>query len=218
MSRPISSPKGKQLAVTADDRLWLARAVEAEGAPRDLVAQVLVNRWAWLADEHPGLYPTLTSLVRAYAQPVNPRWYPTGDLFAKRLERAPEDERDALRAQAERREAVHSARTTFSARTDAAVTQALQGPITIPAGALHFAAGWVNRPDLPILVRGSATSNTIYGEARGRGIGALYAFDDGGPSFPRAQLLTGRPHAVIAFLFLTAGGLLGLRSLRRRRN
>lgn len=217
MAGQLSSPLGKPLQFSADDVLWLSRAVESEGEPRDLVAQVLVNRWAWLSDYRPGAYPRLADLVRAYAQPVNPRWFPQGDLFLARLEKAPTSERAALLQQATRRQAQHSTRVQFSAATDQAVRQALTGPITIPAGALHYAAPTVIRKDLPLLRQGRPGVNTIWGESDGRGVGVLYSFITPGPSFPRAQLLEGRPHAVVAFLFLTGGALLGLRSLRRRK-
>jgi hypothetical protein len=215
----LSSPKGKPLSVSADDVLWLSRAVEAEGQPRDLVAQTLINRWAWLQDFAPGQYPTLQALVRAYAQPVNPRWYPQGDKFLESYAKAAPAAQPALMQRALNREQHHSTRVQFSPGTEAAVQQALRGPITLPAGALHYAAATVKRPDLPLLVPGVlGQTNSIWGESDGRGIGALYAFETAaGPTFRNASLLQGRPHAVLAFLFLTAGGLLGLRGLRGKR-
>lgn len=220
MSGQLSTPKGKPLSVSADDVLWLSRAVEAEGPPRDLVAQTLVNRWAWLQDFAPGQYPTLEALVRAYAQPVNPRWYPTGDKFLEAYGKVvvPDAQR-SLMQRAQARELLHSTRVQFSESTDAAVQQALRGPVTLPAGVLHYAAASVKRPDLPLLLRGEpGKTNSFWGESDGRGIGALYAFETGaGPTFRNASLLQGRPHQVIAFMFLTAGALLGLRGLRGKR-
>lgn len=160
----IRTPGGRQLEVTADDRLWLARAVAREGEPLDLVAQALVNRWAWLADAQPGTYPRLQDLVRAYAQPVNPRWMPGGDLFERRLERLRATGQTA-RIDVERRRAARRVRyaqaTQFSPAVLDAVRQAVMGPVTLPAGVQHYHA----RPGRPFpeVVRGvPGQSNTFY--------------------------------------------------------
>lgn len=217
MRAQLATPAGKPLSFNADDVLWLSRAVEAEGEPRDLVAQTLVNRWAWLRDVSPGRFPRLQDLVRAYAQPVNPAWYPDGAKHAAAVTKSPEQAAE-LERRAEARRDLHSTRTTFSARTLAAVRQALHGPITLPAGGLHYAAAWVERPDLPLLVQGvPGQSNSIWGESGGRGVGALYAFQVPGPQFAQAAVLGERPHAVLAFLFLAGGAVLGLTGLRRRK-
>ncbi len=171
----IVSPGGKTLRWDEDDRLWLLRAVEAEGAPRDLVAQTLVNRWAWLSDTTPGRYFKLSELVRAYAQPVNPAWFSDGALFRKQYDKATPAQQPALLNAATRREAVHATRTTFSPTTVSAVRQALYGPITVPPGALHFAAPSLVRDDLPVLVPSINGANVIYGESQGRASRARYS-------------------------------------------
>lgn len=171
----IVTPRGKTLTWDADDRLWLLRAVEAEGPPRDLVAQVLVNRWAWMWDEVPGKYTKLAELVRAYAQPCNPAWYPEGRLFLARLEDLHESERAAAVLRARKRRDVISTRKQFSAAAQIAVDTALLGPVTLPAGALHYAAVSLARPDLPVLVPGDDRTNVIYGEAHSRGVRARYS-------------------------------------------
>lgn len=56
-------------AVTETDRLWLLRAVQSEGCDRRLVAQTLLNRWAFLGESGDGR--GLTALVRAYCQPLH---------------------------------------------------------------------------------------------------------------------------------------------------
>ena len=161
----ILTPRGYSLSWTEDDRLWLLRAVEAEGPPRSLVAQTLVNRWAWLWDTTPGRYLTLTDLVRAYAQPVNPAWFPEGKLFEQSLGKLPPEQRLAAAQRAERRRDVHATRTSFSPETVAAVDQALFGPLSLPMGALHFAAPSLARPELPILVPATSPGeNAIYGD------------------------------------------------------
>lgn len=198
----IVTPKGKTIAWDDDDRLWLLRAVEAEGPPQDLVAQTLVNRWAWLWDTTPGRYTKLSELVRAYAQPVNPAWFPEGGLFKKQLEAAPPAQRPALMKQAERRRDVNATRTQFSPSTVTAVHQALYGPLTVPPGALHFAAPSLVRPDLPVLVPSENRSNVIYGESQGRGSRARYALTSGGTSSARTVL------GIVALISLGLGAAL----------
>lgn len=175
----IVTPKGTTLTWDENDRLWLLRAVEAEGPPQDLVAQTLVNRWAWLYDTTPGRYVRLAELVRAYAQPVNPAWFPSGKLFQAELAKQTESaKRDGLLRAAKRREEVHATRTQFSPSTVTAVHQALFGPLTLPPGALHFAAPSLKADHLPVLVPSVKASNVIYGESNGRGSRARYSLSN----------------------------------------
>jgi hypothetical protein len=134
----LFTSRGTKLEVTTEDALWLARAIEAEGDPRVQVGQTLINRWAWLWDLQPGLYPTLTSLIRAYAQPVNEAWFPGGALLEKWFREHPNADRAAALERAAKRRDVHSTRDTFSEQTRRAVSQALYGPVVIPPGAVHF--------------------------------------------------------------------------------
>ena len=69
--------------ITEEDRLWLLRAVNFEGAPQRAVAWTLIQRFAWIFPT----YSTLSDFIQAYAQPVNPRWFPDGDLFLKRVQK-----------------------------------------------------------------------------------------------------------------------------------
>lgn len=200
--------------------LWLARAVEAEGEPRKLVAQTLVNRWAWLLDKQPTLYPTLAALVRAYAQPVNPRWYPDGDLFLKQLAKVSgEKERNALLDRARLRQTVHSTRSQFSAATRAAVESAMRGPILIPPGATHYAIPGREAAGFPVLVPGGVRENSIYGEPGGRATNALYSFVQPGPTLGLSRLLSDvPPHGVLGFLLLAGtGAFVWARGLKPRR-
>ena len=130
---------------TPDDVLWLLRAVAAEGPPQDRVAETLINGFMWARSE--GLWGSKRSLadwVRAYAQPVNPLWYPGGDKVRESIEATPHLEVDILRKAAVRRD-VHSTRTAFTESTRNAVMQALQRE---PAyrGATDYAAPWVAKP------------------------------------------------------------------------
>lgn len=186
-STQIVSPQGRTLAWDADDRLWLLRAVEAEGPPQDLVAQTLVNRWAFLWDTTPAKYTRLYEYVRAYAQPVNPAWFPDGRLHLQALAKLADAEKPAAIARAEKRRDVHSTRTQFSPATTVAVDQALRGPVTIPAGALHYAAA-STPSQMPVLVPAeSAKHNTIYGELGGRGSRARYSLTTAGAAGPSPQ-------------------------------
>ena len=128
--------------VTADDALWLARAVEAEGPIQQEVAAALVNGFAFTRSR--GSQLTLRGFVRAYAQPLNPDWYLTGKLFLKSLEGKSDAEKAELRKIAERRERIHSTRTTFTPATQAAVADALNGRVAIPKNATDYAAAWVD--------------------------------------------------------------------------
>lgn len=127
---------------TTRDRLWLLRAVEAEGPVRRQVAQALVNRFTFLGDT----YPTLADFVRAYAQPVNPRWHPGGDKYRAAMARAETDEQKRkLRAQAQRRLAA-STRTAFRDETKEAVDRALtRGPVDLPSpDVTDYGASWLD--------------------------------------------------------------------------
>lgn len=125
--------------VSPDDALWLARAVESEGAVQAQVAAVLVNGFTWARSR--GSKMSLAAWVRAYAQPVNPRWFENGDLYLASIKNVSNpDELKAAAAAARRRQAVHSSRMNFSAGTQSAVLAALNGRSEIPANATDYAA------------------------------------------------------------------------------
>lgn len=199
----VISARGRRLPIYAFDWLWLARAVQSEGEPRDLVAQVLVNRWAWLRDQGNATFPTLTSLVRAYAQPVNPLWMPGGRLYEAELRETTDPKlRAALLEHAERRRDVHATREAFDPATLQAVSQALiRGPITIPAGAVHYSAG-SSTSKLPVLIPGGPRRNTIYGAFLPSTRRTLYRLDPA----PAAKLSFGPIATTLAALGLLAAG------------
>lgn len=128
--------------VTAEDALWLARAVEAEGPVQAQVAATLLNGFCFVRSR--GYTKPLTAFVRAYAQPINPRWFAAGDLFLAWLEGKSQSERAAGLKAAERRERVHSACVSFSPGTQAAVSAALNGRAGIPPSATDYAAAYVD--------------------------------------------------------------------------
>lgn len=76
-----------RLPLTEEDILWLMRAVVGEGGEPATVIWALASRWAFLRlwrrtiNGRPAaeVYPTFTSFIRAYSQPVSPRWLADGD-------------------------------------------------------------------------------------------------------------------------------------------
>lgn len=128
--------------MTAEDRLWLLRAVQVEGPSLAQVSQVLVNCFAYLHSRRPQLCPSLVWLVRSYAQPVNPAWFPEGNIFAKWHARDPVAY--PLSAAVRRRD-LHSVRTTFDPPVSAAVERALTlGLVDVPKNATDYAAAWID--------------------------------------------------------------------------
>lgn len=123
---------------TDEDALVLAQAIAREGAPHDAVAWTLVQRFALL---HPK-YPTLAAFVRAYSQPINPRWFPDGDKHLARLEQL-----DAAAQRDEKRRAANRlkyAEVEWSelpayARQLALTAIEAEGDSPVP-GAVHFRA------------------------------------------------------------------------------
>jgi hypothetical protein len=111
-------------AITPNDLLWLSRAVEHEGAPQTDVARTLVNLFTLVWSRRPGNGKTLGALIRKYASPVNPDWFPNGFRhikYAQGLTGAALKEENAA---ALRRQNVYSVQTVFSPSTLAAVKTA----------------------------------------------------------------------------------------------
>jgi hypothetical protein len=162
----LVTSRGRTYEPTDRDRLWLSRAVEAEGEPRELVAQALVNRWAWAHDLSPAKWPDPVSMIRAYSQPVNPEWYPDGKKHQAKLAKLTGDKRAAELAAAPRRRDVHSTATEFRPETVAAVRRAFDGPISLPRGVVHFAApNDYRRRAFEVLVPGvRGKTNELYAE------------------------------------------------------
>lgn len=118
----------KPYVVTDDDRLWLLRAVAAEGAYALDVARALVNLFVWSKRKAPAL--TLETLVRSYAVPVNPRRAPGGDLFER------ENPGEAIGA----RRVAAAQRMTFPRHVVYAVKQALAPGYAYRSNVLDYAA------------------------------------------------------------------------------
>lgn len=200
----IITPKGQRLRIERPDRVELARAVEAEGSPRDLVAQALVNRWAHLRDA--GAAQPLGELVRAYAQPLSPRWMPLGDRHLAAMQNAANDnERQELARRAQQRADVHAVRELFTDDTLAAVRQALGGPLTLNPSIVHFAIDTPERRARMPLIYLAPSGVGFYGPEQGNA--QRYRLPAGGPSFaPAAVLDDGKASTGIALMV----GLLAL--------
>lgn len=199
----IVTSKGQRLRVERPDRVELARAVEAEGEPRDLVAQALVNRWAHLRDA--GAVMPLGELVRAYSQALSPRWWPTGDRHLAEMRAAPDDATRAdLERRAVRRQQVHAVRELFQPATLRATQKALSGPLSIDPRIVHFAIDTPERrARFPLIELHNGVG--FYGAERGEA--QRYSLPPGGPTMAAAAVLDdGKASTAIAFFV----GLLGL--------
>lgn len=76
---------GWSYTLTAADKLWAARMVEGEGpledAPAVLWTMTQLFAPAGQRAKYGGMrYRTFADLIRAYSQPINPRWAPSGDM------------------------------------------------------------------------------------------------------------------------------------------
>lgn len=136
--------EGTTYTPTDEDRLWLMRAVAAEGPPHEIVAETLVNGFMWARSKK--RYPSsLATWVRAYAQPVNPMWFETGRMFQRSILKLDNAfDIDCKRKIAKQRE-VYSARIRFDARTRGAVKRALESTPKLPQ-ATDYAAHYVEKP------------------------------------------------------------------------
>lgn len=116
--------------VTPEDRLWLLRAVHAEGPPSEDVARALVNLFAWSHASGKVEKPrrTLGALVRSYATPLMPT-------------RRDSPEGSALR----KARLAHSARVVFSRSAQDAVARALGTPWR--SDITDYGAWWLDSSD-----------------------------------------------------------------------
>ena len=127
--------------ISPRDRLVLTRAVAREGKPYNAVTWALIQRFAWLYPS--GAYSTLADLVEAYAQPINPRWFPSGDKHKRAVARASNQaQRDKLEDRAEHR--LDYADATYDELDNKFITlveAVLSGNVASPVlGAVHYIA------------------------------------------------------------------------------
>lgn len=133
--------------LTSEDVLNLARALQAEGPPHAAVLWTLIQRFAFLFAT--GEYTNLTAFLRAYVQPINPDWFPTGPkhaAYARELEQAGKvDEVAAERARAAKRPIKAKLPwESISATIRHLLESTLSGnrPISRAPGAIHY---WASR-------------------------------------------------------------------------
>lgn len=180
---------------TPIDKLWLLRAVAAEGEPRRLVAQTLVNGFVWARDER-NYSGSLAEWVRSYAQPVNPRWYPDGDLFKREFLHPT----DAELSRARERELVHSRKSYFPREVIDAVEYALSHPPSMP-DATDYAAPWIDSSGKGYVARTAKEPNRNRFWSRPGAVGW--------PGYT-VELITGS--AVVLLLLATALAVMAVRA------
>ena len=166
--------KGKKyrLGLTPQDVLIWARAVDEEGYPQVGVAWALLQRAAWLTTL--GKPMSLGALVTAYAQPINPAWFPGGpkhEAEIARLERVGDTAgiQDEKARAARRPGKASKPWENISATTKKVITDILSGASKSPVvGAVHywkthgpdFATNQAAKPGLTLLDRGFGYKNT----------------------------------------------------------
>ena len=130
--------------LTDRDRVMLARAVHFEGPPQAAVAWTLLQRFAAVHSE--GYYDSLADFVQAYAQPINPRWTRTGDLFQTRYKGLLAAGKTAEAAEEMRRAKGRESKINFPAsklKSWNLVNAILEGIVKSPVpGAIHY---WASR-------------------------------------------------------------------------
>lgn len=78
--RRIETASGWHYDMTDEDIVWCARMLVGEGGNDAATLWTMASRLALLAKNAPGIYPTLTALVRAYSEPINPKFQRHGLL------------------------------------------------------------------------------------------------------------------------------------------
>lgn len=141
----LGNNQKKEYVLSNEDYLALLRAVEFEGEPRDAVAWTLLQRFAFIYPQ----YDSLAKFIQAYAQPINPRWYPTGDLHkarfavlakAKRVQEA----EDELKRAARRVQYGNTPIEKISRATRDVVDPIFLGGASPVQGAVHYRAPTVD--------------------------------------------------------------------------
>ncbi len=131
--------------VTEDDWDTLVRAVAHEGQPYDGVMWSLIQRFIWIFPT----YSSITDFVQAYAQPINPRWFPDGDLhlkYMKRNHRKAERLRDEEKRAARRVEYASQSIEDLDEKYLEVVNRILSGEgSTTVRGSVHYSASFARR-------------------------------------------------------------------------
>lgn len=141
--------------ITPEDRLTLIRSVWREGKPQTAVAFTLLQRFTHIYPK----YKSLSAFVTAYSQPINPRWFPTGDkhlaaIKALQAKKQNQNVRDAIA----KLEARAKRRPVFAKTTEIKipigirylVDNILYGRVQSPVPtATHFSASQATSSDSP---------------------------------------------------------------------
>jgi len=141
--------KDFEYILTETDVLDLTRSAWREGEPVAGVIHTLIQRYA--ATYPKKAWPSLSLFLRDYVQPINPRWFLSGDLhiaYANRL-KGEDLERAIERAKA-REQYAKTPLNKIPARYKTIVQAVLNGAIKTPnAQAQHFAASTAKATETP---------------------------------------------------------------------
>lgn len=162
------------LPLTRDDVLALARAVDAEGYPKEGVTWALLQRAAWLHSHGKPL--SVQKVVTSYAQPINPLWFPGGEKHVAEVARLKRigDERGA---QAEMQRAVTRLRKAakpweqLAPDTREVIEKVLDGRLKSPfphvthywaSRAPDFAGNQARKPNLQLIDAGYGFKGNVF--------------------------------------------------------
>jgi hypothetical protein len=132
------------------DYITLARAVELEGPPEDAVAWTLLQRFAFLYPR----YSSVAQFVEAYAQPINPNWFPSGAMHlsavqnlqdAGKLREAELENQRAIRRVANARMPLSSIRGEIRQIIEALFASGSESPYP---GSVHYCAPTLHTRDI----------------------------------------------------------------------
>lgn len=141
--------KDNEYILTETDVLDLARSAWREGEPVAGVVHTLIQRY--IATYPRKQWPSLSLFLRDYVQPINPRWFTTGDLhiaYANRL-KGEDKERAEERAKA-REQYAKTPLNKIPVRYRQIVQDVLNGTIKTPnPHAQHFAASTAKSTETP---------------------------------------------------------------------
>lgn len=135
----VSLADNFRYSLSSDDVLWAGRMLAGEGGSHAATLWTMTQR-AVVADVgQPGSrYPTFTSLIRGYSQPISERWVAGGDRCPQPI---PGDEWCSPERLARRNAMVTRSWDSLPADIRAVVTEWAEGRLRNPVpGAVHFRA------------------------------------------------------------------------------
>lgn len=135
----------RPLVIDDKKKLWLKRMIVGEGgrwcsrAKAATLCWAIVNRWFFWRGAR--FYLTFVLMMRAFSQPINPRWMTGGDLVKKYIGRRP-----ASKARLARRARI-CAMTTFPLNIESVVNQFAEGKLPSLKG--QRVSNWASLPSTP---------------------------------------------------------------------